>query len=112
MVKKTQIYFNGYKTNKPTRLVYDFQMKYLYVLEHTGDFVQFMRNLIENVQKKLTVIGIFIFPNNHTNYSTLLLLQFGTIPTRLLSFSTQKVSGCLEPALYLQTSPFSITGIP
>ncbi len=29
---------------------------------------------------KLTVIGIFIFPNNHTNYSTLLLLQFGTIP--------------------------------
>jgi hypothetical protein len=47
----------------------------------------------------LTVIGIFIFPNNHTNYSTLLLLQFGTIPTRLLSFLTRKVSGCLEPAL-------------
>jgi hypothetical protein len=47
----------------------------------------------------LTVIGIFIFPNNHTNYSILLLLQFGAIPTRLLSFSTRKVSGCLEPAL-------------
>ncbi len=90
-----------YAQCKPA-LLYDYPLVYQIVEIQYKNSLTWYKNSLNTEQKYLTVIGIFIFPNNHTNYSTLLLLQFGTIPTRLLSFSTRKVSGCLEPALLVE----------